>query len=65
MHLRQPLVQGIHRRAARNRPLSERRKSANTTRSRVCARVEHVFGHQQNSMGGKIVRIIGIRAGEV
>ena len=50
----------IHRRAAGNRPLSERRKSANTTRSRVRARVEHVFGHQQNSMGGKIVRTIGI-----
>ena len=50
----------IHRRAARNRPLSERQKSANTTRSRVRARVEHVFGHQQNSMGGKIVRTIGI-----
>ena len=50
----------IHRRAARNRPLSERQKSANTTRSKVRARVEHVFGHQQNSMGGKIVRTIGI-----
>ena len=50
----------IHRRAARNRPLSERQKSANTTRSKVRARVEHVFGQQQNSMGGKIVRTIGI-----
>src|SRR5262245_27489686 len=30
----------IHRRAARNRPLSERQKSANTTRSRVRARVD-------------------------
>jgi IS5 family transposase len=50
----------IHRRAARNRPLSERQKSANTARSKVRARVEHVFGHQQNSMGGKIVRTIGI-----
>src|SRR3981189_1513240 len=50
----------IHRRAARNRPLSERQASANTTRSRVRARVEHVFGHQQSSMGGKIVRTIGI-----
>jgi hypothetical protein len=47
-------------RAARNRPLSERQKSANTTRSKVRARVEHVFGHQQSSMGGKIVRTIGI-----
>jgi IS5 family transposase len=50
----------IHRRAARNHPLSERQKSANTTRSKVRARVEHVFGQQQNSMGGKIVRTIGI-----
>ena len=39
---------------------SERQKSANTTRSKVRARVEHVFGQQQNSMGGKIVRTIGI-----
>src|ERR1700758_796285 len=45
----------IHRRAARNHPLSERQKSANTTRAKVRARVEHVFGQQQNSMGGKIV----------
>ena len=50
----------IHRRAARNRPLTERQKSANTTRSKVRARVEHVFGHQQSAMGGKIVRTIGI-----
>ena len=50
----------IHRRGPRNRPLSERQKSANTTRSKVRARVEHVFGHQQSSMGGKIVRTIGI-----
>src|SRR5262249_47507370 len=44
----------------RNHPLSERLKSTNTTRSKVRARVEHVFGQQQNSMGGKIVRTIGI-----
>jgi hypothetical protein len=48
------------RRTARNRPLSERQKSANTTRSKVRALVEHVFGQQQNSMGGKIVRTIGL-----
>jgi hypothetical protein len=40
--------------------VSERQKSANTTRSKVRARVEHVFGQQQNSMGGKIVRTISI-----
>jgi len=50
----------ICRRAARNRPLSEREEAANTTRAKVRARVEHVFGHQQNSMGGKIARTIGM-----
>jgi transposase, IS5 family len=50
----------IHRRAARNHPLSNRQKAANTTRSRVRARVEHVFGDQQNAMGGIFVRTIGI-----
>ena len=30
------------------------------TRSKVRARVEHVFGDQKNSMGAEIVRTIGI-----
>jgi IS5 family transposase len=50
----------IHRRGARNRPLSEAQEAANKMRSRVRARVEHVFGHQENSMGRKIVRSIGM-----
>ncbi len=50
----------IHRRAARNRPLTEREQQANTTRSRVRARVEHVFGDQAHAMGGKLVRTIGL-----
>jgi hypothetical protein len=32
---------------------------ANGTRSSVRAQFEHVFGHQDNSMGVKIVRSIG------
>ena len=62
----------IHRRAARNRPLTERQKSANTTRSKVRARFEHVFGHQPSSMGqnrthhrhraGEVPRLIDDRA---
>ena len=50
----------IHRRGARNHPLGKRQQAANTTRSRVRARVEHIFGDQQNAMGGKFVRTIGI-----
>jgi IS5 family transposase len=34
--------------------------AANTVRSKVRARVEHVFGHQESSMGRKIVRTIGM-----
>ena len=50
----------IHRRAMRNHPLSKAQEAVNKTRSKVRARVEHVFGHQEMSMGGKIVRTIGI-----
>jgi IS5 family transposase len=50
----------IHRRPARNRPLSRREQQGNTTRSRVRARIEHVFGHQASAMGGKLVRTIGL-----
>lgn len=50
----------IHRRPVRNRPLTERERHVNTTRSRVRARVEHVFGHQASAMGGKLVRTIGL-----
>ena len=49
----------IHRRAYRNRKLSEAQKAANTTRSKVRARVEHVFGDQKNGMGAKFVRTTG------
>lgn len=50
----------LHRRAARAHPLSERQRAANTARSRVRARVEHVFGHQTVAMGAKLVRTIGL-----
>src|ERR1700730_10016813 len=50
----------IHRRAYRNRKLSEAQKAANTTRSKVRARVEHVFDDQKNGMGAELVRTIGI-----
>lgn len=50
----------IHRKAHRNRPLSKREQQGNRTRSKVRARVEHVFGAQANDMGGTLVRSIGI-----
>ena len=50
----------IHRRANRNHPLSDAQTRANRAKSRIRARIEHVFGAQQNSLGGRIVRTIGI-----
>ena len=37
-----------------------RRKSERTTKSRIRARIEHVFGAQETAPGGRIVRTIGI-----
>jgi transposase, IS5 family len=50
----------IHRRAHRNHPLSGAQTRANRAKSRIRARIEHVFGAQQNSVGGRMVRTIGI-----
>ena len=48
----------IHRKGRRNKPLSEREKQGNKTRSSVRVRVEHVFGAQSNDMGGTLVRSV-------
>lgn len=48
----------IHERAYRNKP-DEGDGNRNTAKSRVRARVEHVFGYQTNSMGGIFLRSIG------
>ncbi len=50
----------IHRKGHRNKALSGREKRGNKTRSKVRARVEHVFGAQSNDMGGTLVRGIGL-----
>jgi hypothetical protein len=50
----------IHQRANRNHPLLPAQENANRQKSKVRARIEHVFGAQQNALGGRIVRTIGI-----
>jgi transposase, IS5 family len=52
-------VSHVHERAYRGKPLSEAQKAANTEKSRVRVRGEHVFGHIANSMNGCYVRTIG------
>jgi hypothetical protein len=50
----------IHQRASRNHALSKAQENANHQKSKIRARIEHVFGAQQTSPGGRIVRTIGI-----
>ncbi len=50
----------IHRRGSRNHPLSDAQLEANRKKSRVRARVEHIFGAQENAPGGRLMRTIGI-----
>jgi IS5 family transposase len=53
----------IHRRAYRNRPLSQRSQAANRKKSRVRVRVEHIFGRQAQfacHVGKTLLRGIGL-----
>lgn len=48
----------------RGKPLTEEQKASNRQKSKIRARVEHVFGAQAQ-MGGHVVRIIGIARARV
>ena len=48
----------------RGKPLTEEQKLSNRTKSKVRARVEHVFGAQA-AMGGHVVRTIGLQRAKV
>jgi IS5 family transposase len=55
----------INERAYRNRPLSEDQTEHNREKSRIRARVEHVFGAWVMGMGGKLLRTIGLANAKV
>jgi IS5 family transposase len=57
---RRGLRSHIHVRAARGHPLSKAKAAANRAKSRIRARIEHVFGAQETAPGGRMVRTIGI-----
>ena len=50
----------IHRKGYRNHPLDDRGKRSNKAKSKIRARVEHVFGRQAQALGGTLLRCIGI-----
>ena len=50
----------ICEKGTRNHPLTDEQKARNREISRIRARVEHVFGRMHGSMGGIVVRCIGL-----
>ncbi len=53
-------VSRLHRRKPPGRPMPEHIRQGNVAKSKVRARVEHVFAHQKDKMG-LFIRTIGIR----
>ena len=49
----------INHKGYRDHPLSEAKQKVNHKRSKTRARVEHIFGFQATSMGGKLIRCVG------
>lgn len=63
--LRQRGIQNrIHEKGRRNHPLSAEQQEANRRKSKVRARVEHIFGFQVYQMGANWIRTIGQRRAE-
>ncbi|MBQ0721800.1 MAG: IS5 family transposase, partial [Gammaproteobacteria bacterium] len=50
----------VHKKGKRNQRLSERTMKENTRKSKVRARVEHVFGSISNEQGGLYFQVIGL-----
>jgi IS5 family transposase len=57
------LVSRIHRKKPRGKPMPERTAKANAAKSKVRARVEHVFARQKDQMS-LFIRTIGIKRAE-
>ena len=50
----------VHQRKYRNTPLTNKQKASNTNKSKIRARVEHVFGFMEQSMNDLNLRSVGI-----
>lgn len=53
------------KKGTRTDPLPIPRKKSNREKSRVRARVEHIFGFVENSMNGSFIRTIGMARAKV
>jgi IS5 family transposase len=54
----------IHEKGHRHHPLTGKQKESNTKKSRVRARVEHIFGFQVHQMRANWIRTIGKKRAE-
>jgi IS5 family transposase len=59
------LTSHIHERAYKDAPLTDEQIANNKVKSKIRARVEHVFGHMQTAMGGMLIRCIGMARAHV
>jgi len=55
------MVNKVHEKGYRNKPLIDEQKANNNEKSKTRARVEHVFGFMGQSMNGLCVKSVGIK----
>lgn len=60
IYKKKKVVNKVHEKGYRNKPLTEEQKASNKEKSKTRVRVEHIFGFVENSMHGSFVRTIGI-----
>lgn len=60
VYKKKKVINKINEKGYRNKPLTEEQKAGNKEKSRIRARVEHLFGFVENSMNGSFIRTIGI-----
>jgi len=54
------MINKVHEKGYRNKPLTDKQKAINTKKSKIRARVEHVFGFMEQSMKGLVLKSVGI-----
>lgn len=59
------MINKVHQKGYRNHPLTKAQKRSNRAKSRVRARVEHVFGFLHQTTGGVMIRTIGLARAKV
>ena len=59
------MINQVHEKGYKNKPLTETQKESNKNKSKYRARVEHIFGFVQTSMKGTYIHSIGIARARV